>query len=148
MRKVRIEWSYPMDINNIIYDERMSDIGLYYITRNFGGHITDLYIGKTTYNFHSRLESHIKNWLGDHRGLIQVRLGYIVYPQNITRQYRKELIDSAEKTLIYFMRDKLKHNKQCMKDCYPKYWLDIYNTRYIGNLSPRLHFNHEEWYGW
>ena len=61
MRKVRIEWSYPMDINNIIYDERMSDIGLYYITRNFGGHITDLYIGKTTYNFHSRLESHIKN---------------------------------------------------------------------------------------
>lgn len=148
MRKVRIEWSYPMDINNIIYDERMSDIGLYYITRNFRGHITDLYIGKTTYNFHSRLEAHIKNWFGDHRGLIQVRLGYIVYPKNITRQYRKELIDSAEKTLIYFMRDKLKHNKQCMKDCYPKYWLDIYNTRYIGNLSPRLHFDHEEWYGW
>ena len=46
MRKVIIEWSYPMDINNIVYDERMNDVGLYYITRNFGGNITDLYIGK------------------------------------------------------------------------------------------------------
>ena len=148
MGKVIIEWSYPMDINNIVYDERMNDVGLYYITRNFGGNITDLYIGKTTFNFKSRLESHIKNWISDYRGAIQVRLGYIVYPQNITVQHRKELIDSAEKTIIYFMRDKLKHNKQCTKDCYPQYWLDIYNTRYIGNLDAKMHFTHEEWYGW
>ena len=34
MRKVVIEWSYPMIIDNILRDLRMSDIGLYYITRN------------------------------------------------------------------------------------------------------------------
>ena len=90
----------------------------------------------------------MKNWIGDHRGVIQVRLGYIVYPHNITLQYREELIDSAEKTLIYSMKNSLKHNKQCMKDCYPQYWLDIYNTRYIGSLPKRYHFTHEEWYGW
>lgn len=39
MRKITIEWSYPMDINNILCDERMYNIGLYYITRNFGGHL-------------------------------------------------------------------------------------------------------------
>lgn len=148
MRKIIIEWSYPMDINSIVYDERMSDIGLYYITRNFGGNISDLYIGKTAYNFKSRLESHRKNWVGNYRGVIQVRLGSVVFPRNITTQYRNELIDSAEKTLIYFMREKLNHNKQCMKDCYPKYWLDIHNAQYIGNLPERLHFTHYEWYGW
>ena len=33
MRRVTIEWSYPMDIDNILLDERMQDIGIYYITR-------------------------------------------------------------------------------------------------------------------
>ena len=36
MRRVTIEWSYPMDIDNILLDERMQDIGIYYITRKFG----------------------------------------------------------------------------------------------------------------
>lgn len=29
MRRVTIEWSYPMDIDNILLDERMQDIGIY-----------------------------------------------------------------------------------------------------------------------
>ena len=32
MRKITIDWSYPMEIDSILFDERMSDIGLYYIT--------------------------------------------------------------------------------------------------------------------
>ena len=31
MRKITIEWSYPMEIESILYDKRMSDIGIYYI---------------------------------------------------------------------------------------------------------------------
>lgn len=50
MRKITIEWSYPMEIENILYDERMADIGIYYITRRFRNHISDLYIGKTVYS--------------------------------------------------------------------------------------------------
>ena len=46
MRSITINWSYPMEIDNILADERMSDIGIYYITRNFGGHVSDLYVGK------------------------------------------------------------------------------------------------------
>ena len=58
MRKITIEWPYPIEIEDILYDERMSDIGIYYITRRFGNHISDLYIVKTVYSYGSRLESH------------------------------------------------------------------------------------------
>lgn len=51
MRRIAIKRSYPMDIDNILADEHMSHIGLYYITRNFGGKISDLYIGKTIYGY-------------------------------------------------------------------------------------------------
>lgn len=96
MRKITIEWSYPMDIDNILYDERMADIGIYYITRNFGGHISDLYIGKTIYSYKSRLESHWWYWLDNYRGKKFVRLGTIVKPQTISDDELKQLINDAE----------------------------------------------------
>ncbi len=68
MRSITIDWSYPMEIDNILADERMLDIGIYYITRNFGGHISDLYIGKTIYSYKSRLEAHWWYWLDNYRG--------------------------------------------------------------------------------
>ena len=68
MRRVTIEWSYPMDIDNILLDERMQDIGIYYITRKFGNNVSNLYIGKTIYSFGSRLESHMWFWTDDYRG--------------------------------------------------------------------------------
>ena len=37
MKNVVIEWSYPKDIENILCDDTMQNVGLYYITRNFGG---------------------------------------------------------------------------------------------------------------
>ena len=45
-RKITIDWLYPMDINNILVDSRMNDIGIYYITRNFGGKIVLFILGK------------------------------------------------------------------------------------------------------
>ena len=75
MRRVTIEWSYPMDIDNILLDERMQDIGIYYITRKFGNNVSNLYIGKTIYSFGSRLESHRWFWTDNYRGRKEVRLG-------------------------------------------------------------------------
>ena len=57
MRRVTIEWSYPMDIDNILLDERMQDIGIYYITRKFGKNVSNLYIGKTIYSFGSSMST-------------------------------------------------------------------------------------------
>ena len=57
MRSITINWSYPMEIDNILADERMSDIGIYYITRNFGGHVSDLYVGKTIHSYKSDVVS-------------------------------------------------------------------------------------------
>lgn len=147
MRKITLDWSYPMDINNILYDERMKDIGLYYITRNFGGNISDLYIGKTTYSFGSRLESHVWYWLDNYRGSKQVRLGYLVSPKRISDEDRMTLINDAEMTLIWLMRNSLIHNKQCTKNCYPTNRLLINNIGYRGNLLPEMCFSNEEWYG-
>ncbi len=85
MRHITLDWPYPMDVNSILEDVRMGDIGIYYITRDFGGHISDLYIGKTTYSFGSRLESHVWNWMDSYRGTKQVRLGYLVSPRRISK---------------------------------------------------------------
>lgn len=84
VRKIVIDWSYPMDIDSILNDERMDEIGIYYITRNFGGRISDLYIGKTIYSYKSRLVSHRWYWLDNYRGKKYVRLGTIVKPKCIS----------------------------------------------------------------
>lgn len=151
MKNITIEWTYPMDIDNIIYDERMCDIGLYYITckrkSKYGFNERDLYIGKTTYNYGSRLDSHWKNWIDDYRGKKFVRLGYLVKPYYTGEDKIKQLINDAEKTIIWLMRDSLIHNKQCMKDCHPINRLIIKNIGFRGNLSAEMGFTDEEWYG-
>lgn len=147
MRKITIEWSYPMDIDNILYDERMSDIGIYYITRNFGGHISDLYIGKTVYSYKSRLESHWWYWLDNYRGKKFVRLGTIVKPQNISDDEIKQLINDAEATLIFCLRDQLIHNKMCTVSCNPSQRLKITSIGRRGNIPAEVFIPDAEWIG-
>ena len=145
MRKIEINWSYPMEIDNILNDERMSDIGLYYITRNFGGNISDLYIGKTTYSYKSRLESHWWYWLDNYRGKKYVRLGTIIKPKNISDENLKQLINDAEATLIFCCRNQLIHNTMCMNTCNPTQRLHIFNTGRKGNLPPEIYIPDDEW---
>ena len=146
MRKITLDWSYPMDINRILYDERMGDIGIYYITRIFGGKVSDLYLGKTTYGFGSRLESHVWNWLDRYRGSKQVRLGYLVSPIRLSDEDRRILINDAEMTLIWLMRDSLIHNKQCTQYCCPANRLLIKNIGYRGNLLSEMYISDDSWY--
>lgn len=145
MRKITIEWSYPMEIDNILLDERMEEIGLYYITRDFGGKKTDLYIGKTTYSYKSRLESHWWNWIDDYRGKKYVRLGKIIKPKNLHGDELKQLITDCESTLIFCMRFHLKHNVMCTNTCNMTERLQICNTGWRGNLPETLFIPDDEW---
>lgn len=145
MRKITIEWSYPMEIESILGDERMNNIGIYYITRNFGGNISDLYIGKTTYNYKSRLESHWWYWLDDYRGKKYVRLGTIIKPKYPSDENLKQLINDVEATLIFCCRNQLIHNKMCMNTCSPSQRLHITNTGRRGNLPAEVYISDEEW---
>ena len=145
MRNVEIEWSYPMEIDNILSDMRMSDTGLYYITRTFGGKISDLYIGKTTFNYKSRLESHWQYWLDNYRGKKYVRLGTIVKPHNISKENRKLLINDAEATLIFCCRNQLIHNTMCKNTCNPSQRLHIFNRGRRGNLPADVFIPDDEW---
>lgn len=144
-RRITIRWSYPMDFDEILQDERMDNIGIYYITRIFRGRVSDLYIGKTTYSFGSRLQKHAQNWLYQYRGRKQVRLGTIVSPRFMRESTRKRLIDDAEKTLICLMSGSLIHNQQCMHSCYPTDRLYIKNTGFRGNLDRKMFFTDEQW---
>lgn len=144
MRKIIIDWSYPMDIDNILYDERMNDIGIYYITRNFGGKISDLYIGKTIYSYRSRLESHWWDWLDNYRGKKYVRLGTIVKPKYISEENYKQLINDTESTLIFCCRKQLIHNSMCMKSCSPSQRLYILNTGWRGNIPAEVFISDDE----
>lgn len=147
MRKITIDWSYPMEIDHILLDERMSDIGIYYITRKFGNHISDLYIGKTVYSFGSRLESHFWYWLDNYRGKKYVRLGTIVKPKNIQTDDLKQLINDAEATLIYCLGDQLLHNKMCTISCNPSERLLITNTGRRGNIPEEVFISDDDWIG-
>lgn len=145
MRKIIIDWSYPMDINNILSDERMDDIGIYYITRNFGGKISDLYIGKTTYSYKSRLESHWWNWLDNYRGKKYVRLGTIVKPKHVSEENLKQLINDTEETLIFCCGNQLIHNTMCISSCNPLQRLHIFNTGWRGNIPAEVYISDKEW---
>lgn len=145
MRKITIEWSYPMEIENILYDERMADIGIYYITRRFGNHISDLYIGKTVYSFGSRLESHYWYWLDKYRGKKYVRLGTLVKSKNISEDDLKQLIGDAEATLIYCLGDQLLQNKMCTVSCNPSQRLMITNIGRRGNIPEQVFISDEDW---
>jgi len=143
-RKITIDWSYPMDYERILLNERMKNVGIYYITRTFGGKTTDLYIGKTIDAFGHRLESHWWGWLNDYRGVKQVRLGTIVSPARLSEEKRNVLINDAEMTLIFLQRTLIK-NKQCRQSCNPSNRLVITNTGYRGNLPAEMYISDEEW---
>ncbi len=145
MQEITIKWSYPMNIENILSDERMSDVGIYYITRRFGGHVSDLYIGKTIYSFKSRLKSHWWYWLDQYRGKKLVRLGTIVKPQKLSEEERIQLINDVEATLIFCMRDQLIHNTMCKQTCNPSQRLKIFNIGWRGNIPAEVFITDEEW---
>ena len=145
IRRVTIEWSYPMDIDNILLDERMQDIGIYYITRKFGNNVSNLYIGKTIYNFGSRLESHRWFWTDDYRGRKEVRLGTIVKPKYLNNEELYQLISDVEATLIYLMSDSLIHNNKCTLSCNPSQRIKITNIGYRGDLPPEMYIKDEDW---
>lgn len=145
MRRVTIEWSYPMDIDNILLDERMQDIGIYYITRKFGNNVSNLYIGKTIYSFGSRLESHRWFWIDNYRGRKEVRLGTIVKPKYLNNEELYQLISDVEATLIYLMSDSLIHNNKCTLSCNPSQRIKITNIGYRGDLPSEMYIKDEDW---
>lgn len=141
-RRITIEWSYPIEINSILEKESMNDIGIYYISRKFGEKQSILYIGKTTYNFRSRLQSHKEYWLDTYKGKKYVRLGRIISPKNISEQELKVLINDAERTLIFYLSNvekcQLVANIASTKSTNFDNILKIKNIGYRGQLPKEL----------
>jgi hypothetical protein len=128
LRTIELKWSYPILYQNIFsYPDRISEKGIYYLSRKFGASETLLYIGKTSNNFCNRLSSH-ESWLNQHRGKIYVRLGGILFPQN----YDNSIITDVESALIYELKP-LENTDKTQSYNYTND-LKIINTGYRGVL--------------
>ncbi len=142
-KSITIEWSYPVEFSNILTQESMKDIGLYCISRVFGKNESFLYIGKTIHSFGSRLRSHEKQWLDSYRGTKYVRLGRIVKPARLSSAKMKQLINDAEKTLIFYMNNEDEHgliaNVVSTKTTKPNEDLLIKNTGFRGMLPKKVY---------
>ncbi len=140
LRTVKIKWSYPMLFENIVSDIRVNGIGVYYITRKFGGREKSLYIGKTHDSFYKRLIDHEEIWFGDNdcRGKKYIRLGTIVTSKKLGDEEMNLLIKDVESALIFEMADLLPKNFMGKKTytCQCDYLCKIISTGFRGEITP------------
>lgn len=125
---IRIEWSDPFPIDDMIESDDSGQAGLYYITRILHDKETSLYIGKTTRTIRERLVQHRKEWLSNRYGRKYVRIGRIIYPRCVD----SEIIDHAESALIFEHRDILVDNTDKTKTYS---YSDLYQIQNIGNIG-------------
>jgi hypothetical protein len=135
LKQVTVTWSYPKRLDNMWADERLHEVGLYYISRKFGVKETLLYIGQTYDSYYNRLVAHDYLWLHKYRGTKYIRLGTITYPANKSGEELRALIKDVESTLIYDMRDILIHNTMGRNTYAPKHLYAVANEGYRGELS-------------
>lgn len=150
-RNITIKWDYPIEFSSILQKETMNDIGLYYISRKFGNKESMLYIGKTTYSFYSRLDTHNVYKIDKYRGEKYVRLGHIVSLKNISDEELKELINDAEKTIIFYISNlcndcELIDNVDCRQTISCNNKLKIKNVGYRGQLPQELYIPEDMFY--
>ena len=126
---LRIQWSEPIELNELLESDIAELQGLYYITRIFGTKETSLYLGIATGNntVKNRLRSHKKEWLYQYRGKIYVRIGRIVYPRN----YDDVMIDHAESAILYEQSNVFYENT-CKTKSYT--YTELYRIENIGNI--------------
>lgn len=142
-KEITIKWSYPVEYDRVLQSERMDEIGLYYVSRVFGGTETLLYIGKSINSFGTRLRAHKDNGKFDKiRGAKLVRLGIIVEPEDLTPYEMKGYINDAERTIIFCIANEMKYkqfmNVNSIYATYPDEKLVITNTGYRGVLGKTM----------
>lgn len=138
---IRIYWSEPMLIEDVIESEESLQSGLYYITRNLHEKEVSLYIGKATRTIRERLQDHRRSWLSNRYGEKYVRMGKIIYPHNVA----PEMIDHAESALIFEHSDILMDNTDKTRTYSYTELFQIQNIGNIGELKEtiRMH-NHPD----
>ena len=128
---IRILWSEPILVDDMIQADESYQPGLYYITRVLHGKETSLYIGKASRTVRERLIDHSRGrneWLSNRYGEKYVRLGKIIYPLNPD----SEVIDHAESALIFEHGDILIDNTD-KRNTYS--YSELYQVQNIGNIG-------------
>lgn len=126
---IRINWSEPLELNELLVSPTAEIQGLYYITREFGSNETSLYLGIATGNntIKKRIRNHKKEWLYKYRGRIYVRVGKIIYP----KVFDDSMIDHAESAILYEQSNVFFENT-CKTKSYS--YTDLYRIENIGDI--------------
>ncbi len=98
MTTVHIRWFGAYSLDDFYNREITLNKGIYAIYRVYGGKETLLYIGKTKRSFMQRINEHNKDWLGNVRGQIKIRLGILEFPNG--GKYSEKKLADVESLLI------------------------------------------------
>ena len=112
LHTIEINWGFPIPIENIQTNWKSSEIGIYYISRVFGGKETPIYIGKTEQSFEIRMNQHFRDNSSflNKRGAKYIRLGHIVRPKNLSGYDLTRLLLTIESVIINEINPLLRDN--------------------------------------
>lgn len=108
MRNIEIYWTYPRNYSDIGAHPFGDCLGIYYISRVWGGKETAIYVGKTLQAFKTRMYQHDCNCdeYTVKRGQLRIRLGTISQSFNFGRLNKDHFILTLESAIIQNVKDK------------------------------------------
>ena len=135
MDQVHLKWFGPFDWRENWLEGRKYDWGIYMITRKWGSSKESiLYIGQAYKgDFSTRLSKHWRDWGGDRRGNLSVRLSELLVDQG--KRLTKRKVTDAEALLIY------KYQPPWNKDYKKEYFRQdcrVLSTGQKGPLASRI----------
>lgn len=143
MREIELMWSYPRNYYDIDRHPDSDCLGIYYISRIWGGKETVIYVGKTLQAFRNRMKQHNDSCdeYTQKRGQLKIRLGLIPQSFNIGNMNKEHFILTLESAIIQNIKDKpgvnLCNRRQINNYTY-FYNLAIINTGFHGKIDRRI----------
>jgi len=104
LHTIEINWGFPVSLETFDNNWKSVEIGIYYISRVFGGKETPIYIGETTQSFRKRIDQHYRHEsiFLDKRGEKFIRMGTIVKPQDLSGYDNlPRLLKTIESAIIF-----------------------------------------------
>lgn len=140
MREINLYWTYPRDYSRICEHPYSDCIGLYYVSRVWGGKETVLYVGETLQCFEKRIKQHNYKQSGYtlKRGKLRVRFGTIPASFNMGNMNKHHFLLTLESAVIHNIIDKPKVdfvNRRQIQSYTYYYDLHIHNTGFRGEID-------------
>lgn len=136
-RVVQIRWCYPLPFGNSADHGLSNEIGLYQITRYWGGTPALGYVGivwSDHRSFRQRMAEHSRDWIDTTRGTFELRFGQIESWEGAA--LNRSLVEEAEGVLICHHQPPFNTSKRSTFSLRNE--LIVKNVGYRGFLDPQI----------